>query len=64
LTFFKEVIENLSAITIPHNRCSVITVHGKKQILSFYKLCPYGITYSCSIEKQLIITDGKNIVVA
>lgn len=56
LTLFKKVIENLSAITIPHNWCSDITVHGKKQILSFYKLCPYGITYSRSIEKQLVIT--------
>jgi len=59
----KEVIENLSAIIIPHNWCSDITVHRKKQILSFYKLCPYGITYSRSIEKQLVITEGKKYIV-
>jgi len=59
LTIFKEVIENQSAITIPHNWCSDIAVHVKKQMLSFYKLCPHGITYSRSIERQLIITEGK-----
>lgn len=63
LTLFKKVIENLSAITILHNWCSDITGNGKKQILSFYKLCPYGITYSRSIEKQLIITEGKKYIV-
>lgn len=53
------IFENLSSLIIPTKWCSDVNFIEKKKIISFYKLSFYGINYSRSIEKQLVITEGK-----
>jgi len=61
MTFFKLIFENVSSVNIPSKWCFDINLNGEKKIISFYKLSLYGINYSRSNEKQLIISEGNNL---
>lgn len=61
MTFFKLIFENVSSVNIPSKWCFDINLNGEKKIISFYKLSLYGINYSRSIEKQLVISEGNNL---
>jgi len=61
MTFFKFIFENVSSVNIPSKWCFDINLNEEKKIISFYKLSLYGINYSRSIEKQLVISEGNNL---
>ncbi|VVC42399.1 Zinc finger, C2CH-type [Cinara cedri] len=61
MPLFEDILKNHLLISTLFKWCSDTFNHGKKKVVSFYKLSPFGINYSHSIEKQIVITEDFDL---